>query len=235
MRLKEMNKDEMPREKLIEKGPGALSNTELVAILLRVGTEGMNVLDVARELLKRGDNKLNTVATMPQEMLCGIPGIGKSKAVTLAAAFELGRRISVERIVDTDTKISSPEIVYRIMLPEMRGLQHEECWAIYLNRANHILGKEKLTSGGTDSTIFDIKFIAKRALERLASGVIIIHNHPSGSALPSAADISQTRSLKKALDTFDISLIDHVIVAQNSYYSFNDEELMDFDKVKRRK
>lgn len=219
--------DERPREKMMQKGADSLSNAELLAILLRAGTEKMNVIDVARELLKSAGGKLNGVADMSLERLCAINGIGPGKAVTLAAAFELGRRIASEPIIESRTPISSPRTVYRAMLPIMRGLDHEECWVIYLNRANYMIARERISSGGIDSTTLDSRDIARKALEKRASGLIITHNHPSGSALPGTADINATKQLDMTLKTCGISLLDHVVIAEDSYYSFADEELVE--------
>ena len=223
MRLKDLSSDERPREKMLERGASALSNSELIAILLRTGTETTNVLEVARELLKACDGKLNNIMCMSCESLCRIKGIGPSKAVTIAAAFELGRRAALEPIIDCKTSLSSPRSVYRIMLPAMRGLDLEECWCIFLNRANYLIGKECLSTGGSDSTVFDIKSIIRKALERRACGIIIVHNHPSGNPMPGESDIRETRRLKKGLDTCGIALIDHIIIAEDSFYSFADE------------
>ena len=226
MKIKELCMDERPREKMMQKGADSLSNAELLAILLRTGTGKMNVVDVARELLKSAGGKLNGVADMALERLCEIEGIGPGKAVTLAAAFELGRRAASEPIVESRTAISSPKIVFRAMLPIMRGLDHEECWVMYLNRANYMIAREKISSGGIDSTTFDSRAIAIKALEKRASGIVITHNHPSGSAIPGAADINATKQLEMTLKTCGISLIDHVIIAEDSYYSFADEEVV---------
>lgn len=226
MKIKDLCEDERPREKMLDKGADTLSNAELLAILLRTGTEKMNVIDVARELLKSGENKLNEIATMSVEVLCRINGIGPSKAVTLAAAFELGRRCAAEKAIDIRTAITSPKTVFRMMIPILRGLDHEECWILFLNRANYLISKEKLSSGGLDSTTLDCRHILKKALEKKASGIIIVHNHPSGSALPGSADIQSTRQLDRALKACDISLLDHVVIAQDNYYSFADEELV---------
>ena len=122
--------------------------------------------------------------------------------------------------------VSSPKVVFRMMLPFLRGLDHEECWAMFLNRANYVLGKERMSVGGLESTVVDVKAILRRALERKASGVILVHNHPSGSAMPGQADIRQTAVLKKALQTCEIQLVDHVVVAEDSWYSFADERLV---------
>ena len=226
MRLKELCLDDRPREKLLEKGPSALSNAELLAIMIRTGTGKMNAVDVARALLKAADGRLNSISDMPLERLCSVSGIGKSKAAAIATAFELGRRSSVELVVQDKVSVSSPKIVFRMMLPLLRGLDHEECWVMFLNRANYVLGKERMSVGGMESTVMDVKAILRRALERKAAGVILVHNHPSGSALPGQADIRQTGILKKALQTCEIQLIDHVVIAEDSWYSFADEQLV---------
>ena len=225
MRLKELCSDEMPREKLVNKGAETLSNTELLAILLRTGRGGANVIDVAREMLTAGDGTLCDLAMMSVESLRKINGIGISKAVTVAAAFELGRRVSLEMSSSPRIKMSSPSIVYKVMLPIFRHLDHEECWILHMNKSNRLTHKEMITAGGLDSTIIDNRIIIRKAIERKSTGIILVHNHPSGSALPSTADITQTRSLHKALKTCDISLLDHVVIAQGNYYSFADEEL----------
>ena len=224
MRIKDLCADERPREKMTRKGADALSDSELLAILLRTGTGGMNVVDMARELLKKADGRLNGIAMMSVESLCGIGGIGPGKAVTLAAAFELGKRCSLESSSSIRTPISSPKTVSIMMQPLLRGLDHEECWILYLNRANFLISKEKISSGGIDATIMDCRHILMKALEKKASGIIIVHNHPSGSSLPGTADIQATRQLDKALKACEISLIDHVIIAEDNYYSFADEQ-----------
>lgn len=225
MKIKELCIDERPREKMIEKGAEAMSNTELLAILLRTGSGKMNAIDVARELLAKGNGKLNELAVMPTSLLCETNGIGPGKAVTIAAAFELGRRCACEPIIDSRTAISSPRTVFRLLQPHMKGLDHEECWVLYLNRANYLIAKERISSGGLDSTTLDSRIIVRKALERKASGIIISHNHPSGSAMPGNADIQATRQLEQALKTCDISLLDHVVIAEDCYYSFADEEM----------
>jgi len=226
MRMKDLCLDDRPREKMLEKGAGTLSNAELLAILLRTGTGTMNVVEVARALLRSADGRLNGVAAMTPEKLCEVKGIGLSKAVTVAAAFELGRRAALEPVVTDRTPVSSPKTVFRMMLPLLRGLDHEECWAMFLNRANYLIGKERMSVGGMDSTVMDCKAILRRALDRKASGVILVHNHPSGSAMPGKADIGQTAVLRKALQSCDIQLLDHVVIAEDSWYSFADEQLV---------
>ena len=227
MKLKELCKDEMPREKMSEKGAQSLSNAELLAILLRTGTEKMNVIEVARELLRTAGGKLNNIMPMSPQRMCTTEGIGMSKAVTVAAAFELGRRCALDPIVENKNSITNPKDVYRLMLPEMRGIDHEECWGLFLNRANYIIGKECLSKGGLDSTVLDVKTIVRKALETKATAVIIVHNHPSGNPLPGTNDIKETGRLKKGLETCGIDLTDHVIIAEDSFYSFADEQSTD--------
>lgn len=226
MKMKELCLDDRPREKMLDKGPSALSNAELLAIMIRTGTGKMNAVDVARTLLQKADWRLNEVADMSVEKLCSVCGIGPSKAVSISAAFELGRRCALEMTVREKVAVSSPKTVFRMMLPLLKGLNHEECWVMFLNRANYVLGKERMSVGGLESTVMDVKAILRRALDRKAAGVILVHNHPSGSALPGQADIRQTGILKKALQTCEISLIDHVVIAEDNWYSFADERLV---------
>ena len=226
MRLKDLCADEMPREKMIEKGAGALSNTELLAILLRVGRSGVNVIDVARELLRSGDGTLSSIAEMSVDKLCEVGGVGPGKAVTVAAAFELGRRAAVEIAGRSDEPLSSPRKVFALMQPLLRDLDHEQCWVLLLNKANRLITREMVSCGGLDSTVIDSRAIIRKAIDKKASAVILVHNHPSGSALPSKADITQTQIVSRALKTCDLSLLDHIIIARASYYSFADEQLV---------
>ena len=227
MRLKQMCADEMPREKLMTKGPESLSNAELLAILLRTGRDGANVIDVAREMLIAAGGRLTGLALMSTENLCRIPGIGSGKAVSVAAAFELGRRLSLEISSAPKVSISAPVTVFRLMYPILRDLCHEECWLLYLNKSNRLIGKEMITRGGIDSTVVDNRVVIRKMLDRHATGLVLVHNHPSGNAMPSTADISQTRSLNNALKTCDLFLLDHVVIASDSYYSFADERLVE--------
>lgn len=227
MKLKELCADERPREKMLDKGASSLSNAELLAIMLRTGTGRNNVLEVAQTLLRRVDGRLDDLAAMSVEVLCETTGVGPSKAVTLAAAFELGRRWFLEEGVAKRSKVSSPKDVFRMMYPLLKGLEYEECWAVYLNNANQCLGKDRLSTGGVDSTVLDSKILIRRACEKKATGVILVHNHPSGSAMPSVADINRTKSIRSALKACEMSLVDHVVIGSRNYYSFSDETLVD--------
>ncbi len=225
MKIKDLSKDERPREKLISRGEAALSNAELIAILLRSGSRNKNALEVAQQLLADCGGSLTKASSMSIEKLCSFEGIGESKAVGIAAALALGKRLFAERPDMDKRQIRSASDVYAELQPEMRGLKHEECWILYLARNNKLLSKERLSMGGLSETIIEVKTIARRALETFASGVIITHNHPSGDPRPGAADIRMTQAVKRALDTFSIELLDHVVIADGSYYSFSDESV----------
>ena len=227
MKMLDLCADDRPREKMLERGTAALSNAELLAILLRTGTGRKNVVEVAQTILRRAEGSLEALAGMSVELLCETEGVGPGKAVSLVAAFELGRRWFAEEGAVKRIKLCNPEAVFRMMYPLMRNLDIEECWAIYLNNTNYCIGKERLSAGGENSTVLDSRVLVRRALEKKSAGVILVHNHPSGNAFPSTADIDRTRSIRNALKACDISLVDHVIIGSRSCYSFSDERLVD--------
>lgn len=213
---------------MIERGAVSLSKAELLAILLRTGTGNKNVIEVAQTILSRVNGELDALAGMSIDVLCETEGVGVGKAVSIVAAFELARRWFSEEGVTRRRKISSPEEVFRMMYPLLRDLESEECWVIYLNNANVYLGKERLSVGGTEATVLDSKVVLRKACEKKASGIILVHNHPSGNAYPSPADITRTRAIRNALKACEMSLIDHVVIGSCNYYSFSDERLIDF-------
>ena len=225
MRIKELCPEERPREKMRLKGVKALSNAELLAILLGSGTGGKSVVDIAQEVMVSAGGRLALLAAMPLEKLVTVKGIGEARAITIAAALELGRRSFEEMAVIDKKAITSPELVYQLMLPILKNLDHEECWVLLLNRAGFLLSKEMVTSGSMESTLIDTGRILKRAIEKQCSHVILVHNHPSGSPLPGEADIRQTEMLRKALGAVEIRLMDHVVVAEDSFFSFADERV----------
>ena len=225
MKMTDLCEDDRPREKMVRSGAAVLSNAELIAVLLRTGTGKMNALEVAREVLRGADGRLAEVAGMSVARLCHVEGIGPGKAVAVAAAFELGRRAAAEDGVEKLPQMDSPRRVYMTMVPLLRDIRHEECWVLFLNHANRLIGKEMVSKGGMESTTVDKRVILRRALDRKASGVILVHNHPSGSPYPSVEDIRQTRELGKALASCDLHLVDHVIVSARSFYSFSDERV----------
>ena len=230
MKIKDLSMEERPREKLMARGTEALSNSELLAIVLRTGTGKINVLDMSRELLHQAGNSLVQLSSMSPERLMEVSGIGKDKAATITAVLELGRRFTSESSHIVNISITGPEMIWDLMAPRMKGLDHEECWVIFLNRANYVISKEMMSSGGMSSTIIDVKMILRKVLEKKASGIILVHNHPSGNSRPGKADISQTENLKRALEPFDVSLIDHLVIADDQFYSFSDNSVTIVEK-----
>ena len=223
MRIKDLCPDERPREKLRRRGAKALSNAELLAILLGSGTGGKNVTEVAQELMVNAGGRLTLLGAMPLERLMAHKGLGEVRAITIAAALELGRRTFEEEAVIDRRSITSPQLVYRLMLPCLKNLDHEECWALFLNRSNFLISKEMITSGSLESTLIDSGRILRKAIEKQCSGVILVHNHPSGSPQPGQADIHQTEVLRRALEAVEIRLTDHVVIANDAYYSFSED------------
>ncbi|MCD8313167.1 MAG: DNA repair protein RadC [Bacteroidales bacterium] len=225
MKIKDWCAEERPREKMLEKGARALGNAELLAILLRTGMKGMNVMEVAQKLLSSVGGSLTAASGLTVEELCRIEGIGPGKAVSVVAALELGKRMCAEAPESDPKIIYSAADVYREMLPVMRGLHHEECWLFYLARNGRIIVRERLSSGGQSETVVDIKTIVRRAIDTRACGVVMAHNHPSGDPNPGEADKKLTVGLLEALETFDIKLVDHVIIADGLYYSFSSDSV----------
>lgn len=220
--IKEWREEERPREKMLSKGCEALTAAELIAILIRSGSIDRNAVDTAGEALELAGGKLSNLSRMSFEQLRKIRGIGEAKALAIMAASELGRRMAAEPS-DGMPVIRDSKSIADIMIPLLNGLQHEECWVLYLNRANRLTGKERLSQGGVSATVIDIKLIVRHAIDRLASGIVLVHNHPSGNCVPGKNDISETAALREAAALLDICLVDHLIIAGNKYYSFADE------------
>jgi DNA repair protein RadC len=223
--IKSWAEEDRPREKMIEKGAFALSDAELVAIILGSGTREMTAVDLAKNLLNSVDNDLNKLGKISIRDLQKYRGIGAARAVTVVAAMELGRRRKESDKQKTE-KIRCSKDVYDVFYPILSDLPHEEFWMIYLNAGKNVINKVKISMGGTDAAIVDLKLIAKSALECLASSAVAVHNHPSGNANPSANDIVLTKKIQAALSFFNISLDDHIIFADDIYYSFADENAL---------
>lgn len=222
MKILDWHSEARPREKLLREGPGALSSAELLAIFIGSGTPGTNAVEAAQALLSAAGGRLSELCTWTPKRLMRQKSVGPARACTLAAALELGRRYLAEA-APRQAQITGPEDVVRMMLPLLKGLDHEECWVLYLNRSNAVTGREKLTSGTADTTLIDPKQVLKGVVARQAHAVILVHNHPSGSPMPGEADIRETRRLQLALKAFGVLLTDHVIVSDGSWYSFRDE------------
>ena len=230
MKLKELNIEERPRDRLIATGSSAVGNAELLAILLRTGSGNKNVLEMSHELLAAAGS-LTELSAMSIDKMQAIGGIGKNKAATVTAAFELGRRFAAEGSRSPCRAITNASQIFSIMFPVLKGIDHEECWILYLNRANHILYKEKVSVGGLSSTTIDTNSILRKAIEKKADGIILVHNHPSGNPQPGKADVVETERLKKAAETFSISMLDHVIISDSGYYSFADQTIYDSSQI----
>lgn len=223
MRIKELCTDERPREKLLLRGVSALGSAELLAILIGSGTGGRNAVEVGQELLREAGGKLREVSAMSVDRLCRVKGIGKARGVAITAAMELGRRAFQEEAPARKVTIKNARQVYRMMLPLTRGLSHEECWVLFLNRRNYLLGREKITVGDGSQTLVDVRRILRSALDKGASAVILLHNHPSGDPRPGEKDLVETRRLKSALNAFHIDLLDHIVLSDSSFFSFSED------------
>ncbi|MCR9010969.1 RadC family protein [Gabonibacter chumensis] len=214
--------DDKPREKLLSKGVSALSTNELLAILLRSGSDGESALDLARRILSDHNNDLNVVARLGVRDFMNIyKGIGVAKAASVIAAFELGRRRGLVGKTDVMTLVSSRDI-YELLQPRIGDLDHEEFWVIFLNTGCRVKSCERLFSGGMEGTLVDMRILFRKALEMKARSFVIAHNHPSGNIEPSNQDIELTRKIRKAGDTLDIILLDHLVITSHGFYSFAD-------------
>lgn len=218
--IKQWASEDRPREKLLTKGIGSLSEAELIAILLATGTKKLSAVDLGKQVLASVNNNLNLLGKQSVHDLTKIEGIGQAKAISIIAALELGKRrknSDLERI-----KISNSQAVFEIFQPLLGDLPNEEFWALYLNRAHTIIDKERISAGGVSGTVIDNKIILKHAIEKLASSIILVHNHPSGNIKPSDNDQKITTKIKQAAQYIDISILDHVIIGDTRYFSFAD-------------
>ena len=215
--------DDKPREKMIHKGPHALSDAELIGILLATGSREKSAVDLGREIMQLADNKLNKLSRFTISQLQQIKGIGEAKAVTIVAAMELGRRR--QSVSDEEMhKVTSSRSVAEFLIPLMQDLEVEKFCVVYLNNSNKLIGHEFISHGGQTATVVDIKIILRNAVLRLAKKIIVAHNHPSGSTSPSPQDRTLTEKLKNAAVVMDVELVDHIIVAGTQYVSFADED-----------
>jgi DNA repair protein RadC len=222
LKISQWAEEDRPREKLLLKGRGSLSDAELIGILIGSGSVSESAVDLARSILNQSQNDLNELARLSVKDLQKFKGIGEAKAISIISALELGRRRK-EQEPNKKVKIGSSADIYNLMIPELLDLDHEEFWIVLLNRANFVLKKESISSGGVSGTIADPKIIFKIALENLASAIILVHNHPSGNTKPSEADIDLTKKIKHAGTFLEIPVLDHIIFTNQSYYSFADE------------
>lgn len=223
--IKNWAAEDRPREKLLLKGKNTLSDAELIAILLGTGTASSSAVDLAKKVLQCTANNLDELARLSVKELMKVKGIGEAKAVTIVAALELGRRRK-ELVTEEKTKITSSKDAYELVQSDLMDLPHEEFWIILTNRAQRVIKKQQISSGGVAGTVADPKLIFKVALEELASGLILVHNHPSGNLTASQTDITLTHRMKESGKLLEIQVLDHLIVAGKRYFSFADEGLL---------
>lgn len=219
------NDEDKPREKLLVKGKSNLSDAELLAILIGSGTPKVTAVELCAQILNYVNYDLIQLGKLSVNDLMKFKGIGEAKAISIVAAMELGRRRQAENAVNINI-IKTSNDIYKLFVAQLSDLIYEEFWVLFLNNSNTIIGKEKLSNGGMEGTVVDVRMLFKFALERLAFSVVLIHNHPSGSLRPSTADLKITKQIKEAGELLNIKLIDHLIISYNGYYSFSDNTML---------
>ncbi|MCF4102250.1 DNA repair protein RadC [Gillisia sp. M10.2A] len=217
--------EDRPREKLLEKGRMALTDAELIAILIGSGNTKESAVELSKRILTSTQNNLNSLGKLSVSQLTSFKGIGEAKAITIIAAMELGRRRRREEALEL-VKITSSNTVFELLQPTIGELLHEEFWILYLNNSNKIIEQFQISKGGITGTLVDVRITLRKALELGATALILAHNHPSGNLNPSEADKQLTQKLKIAAESLDIKILDHLIVTEKSYFSFADEGLL---------
>ncbi|WP_299431316.1 DNA repair protein RadC [uncultured Maribacter sp.] len=223
--IKHWADDDKPREKLFHKGKSVLSDAELIAILIGSGNREESAVELSKRILASVNNNLNELGKLSIKQLTQFKGIGEAKAISIIAALELGKRRGGEQ-AKSIVKITSSKVCFNILQPILGELPHEEFWIIYLNNANSILYKSQLSKGGITGTLVDVRLVMRQALEYGAVGLILAHNHPSGTLKPSQADKQITQKLKVAAQALDIKVLDHLIITEKDYFSFADESIL---------
>lgn len=223
--IKEWAEDDRPREKMISKGVAALSDAELMAILIGSGTKNETAVAISQRILNSSNNNLNELGKLSLNDFIKIKGIGPAKGVTIMAALELGRRRKSSEALNKK-QITSSNDVTELFQPLLADLPYEEFWVLLLNRANRVIDKVRISEGGFTATIVDVRKIMRIALDNQAIGLILCHNHPSGNHNPSEDDIKITQKIKEAANTLDIKLLDHLIVTDSKCYSMADNSLL---------
>ena len=220
--IKSWAEEDRPREKLLHKGRAALTDAELIAILIGSGSREETALGLAQRILRHVDHNLFRLGRCDLDELMRFKGIGQAKAISITAALELGRRRQLSEVQPKES-ISSSRQAYKQLAPLVADLNHEEFWILLLNRSNVVISKERISIGGVSGTVVDGKIIFKKAIQALASSIILCHNHPSGNLHPSQQDIDTTKKLYKTGEAMDIPVVDHLIISEKGYYSFADE------------
>ncbi|AKK74072.1 hypothetical protein HX13_11685 [Chryseobacterium sp. P1-3] len=225
MPIKILAKDDRPREKFLQKGKNSLSDSELLAIIMGSGNKEETAVELARKILNSVGNNWNQLSLLSTKDLMKFKGIGEAKAISITAALEIGKRRARQEI-PVKANISNSQDAYVLLKNQLSDLRTEEFWAIFLNNNNKVIHISQLTQGGISQSVVDVRVLFKTALDHLSTGIIIAHNHPSGSLKPSREDLSITQKIKEAGKILSIQLLDHIIVTQNSYFSFSDEGLL---------
>ncbi|WP_430817113.1 RadC family protein [Carboxylicivirga sp. RSCT41] len=224
--IKEWALEDRPREKLIYKGLASLSDAELLAILIGSGSARESAVELSRKILRDCNNNLNALGKKTvKDLKTSYHGIGDAKAICIVASLELGRRRKLQESEERQ-KISTSKDVSDIFQPILGDLPHEEFWVLMLNRSNKVIAKNKVSQGGISGTVIDVRLILKSAIDHLASSIILVHNHPSGNRQPSEADSRITKKMSEAGRIMDIPVLDHVVVTENSYFSYSDEGMI---------
>ena len=225
MSIKFLSDDDRPREKFLLKGKSALSDSELLAIILGSGNTEESAVELSRKILASVENNWQKLSLLSVKDLMKFKGIGEAKAISVAAALEIGRRKASQEIPEKIV-IKSSEQAYKLLLPYLTDLQTEEFWVLFLNQKNQVLHKTQISKGGISGTVVDVRIVFKTALENFASGIIVAHNHPTGVLKPSLEDINITKNIKSAGDILNIKLLDHLIIGENTFFSFQDQNLL---------
>lgn len=225
MSIKFLAEDDRPREKFLLKGRSSLSDSELLAIIMGSGNKDETAVELARKILASVNNSWHQLSLLSVKDLMKFKGIGEVKAISIAAALEIGRRRASQEVPDR-SRISGSKDAYQILKNHLSDLRTEEFWAIFLNQSNKVIHMAQLTQGGINQSIVDVRILFKTALDHFSTGIIISHNHPSGNLKPSREDIDITQKIKQAGSLLSIQLLDHLIITQNSYFSFSDEGLL---------
>lgn len=225
MSIKFLAEDDRPREKFLLKGKNALSDAELLAIIMGSGNREDSAVELGRKILNSVGNNWHNLSLLQISELIKFKGVGEAKAISIATALEIGRRRAAQEVPEK-IQITQSSDIYKVLQPFLSDLQTEEFWVIFLNQNNRLIGKSKLSSGGINQSVVDVRILFKAALDHFATGIVIAHNHPSGNLKPSQEDLKITKQIMEAGTLLNIQLLDHLIIAQNSFLSFADENLL---------
>ena len=225
MSIKFLAEDDRPREKFLLKGKNSLSDAELLAIIMGSGNREDSAVELGRKILNSVANNWHNLSLLSLSDLMKFKGVGEAKAISIAAALEIGHRRAAQEVPEK-IQIRESKDIYKVLQPYLSDLQTEEFWAVFLNQNNRIVGKARLSAGGINQSIVDVRILFKTALEHLSTAIAIAHNHPSGNLKPSQEDLRITKQIADAGKILNIQLLDHLIISQNAYFSFADENIL---------